>query len=132
MSNTNNNLKVGPSGVGLYVGNTEILGGGGLAFLLDNLEQVIENTKIILYINTNNHDVNFILDDTIQEVIPANSVHFINTATSHFLNMSVTENVYIHIFSDSVMLPMYYMNAGDSLPVDMTSDDGVVIIISRN
>lgn len=29
MNNTNNNLKVGSSGVGLYVGNTEILGGGG-------------------------------------------------------------------------------------------------------
>ena len=29
MSNTNNNLKVGPSGVGLYVGNAEILGGVG-------------------------------------------------------------------------------------------------------
>lgn len=28
MSNTNNNLKVGPSGVGLYIGNAEILGGG--------------------------------------------------------------------------------------------------------
>lgn len=28
MNNTNNNLKVGSSGVGLYVGNTEILGGG--------------------------------------------------------------------------------------------------------
>lgn len=27
MSNTNNNLKVGPSGVGLYIGNAEILGG---------------------------------------------------------------------------------------------------------
>ena len=106
--------------------------GGGLAFLLDNLEQVIENTKIILYINTNNHDVNFILDDTLQEVIPANTVHFINTSTSHFLNMSVTENVYIHIFTDNVMLPMYYMNAGDGIPADMTSDDGVVIIISRN
>lgn len=30
MSNTNNNLKVGPSGVGLYIGNAEILGGGGI------------------------------------------------------------------------------------------------------
>lgn len=29
MNNTNNNLKVGSSDVGLYVGNTEILGGGG-------------------------------------------------------------------------------------------------------
>lgn len=28
MNNTNNNLKIGSSGVGLYVGNTEILGGG--------------------------------------------------------------------------------------------------------
>lgn len=27
LSNTNNNLKVGPSGVGLYIGNAEILGG---------------------------------------------------------------------------------------------------------
>ena len=27
MNNTNNNLKVGSSDVGLYVGNTEILGG---------------------------------------------------------------------------------------------------------
>ena len=63
--------------------------GGGLAFLLDNLEQVVGNYKIILYINTNNHDVNFILDDTIQEVIPANSVHFINTHETHFS----TENI---------------------------------------
>lgn len=28
MSNINNNLKVGSSGSGLYVGSTEILGGG--------------------------------------------------------------------------------------------------------
>lgn len=131
MSNTNSNLKVGSSDSGLYVGNTEILG-GGLAFLLDNLKQVIGSYKIILYINTNNHDVNFILDDTIQEVIPANSVHFINTHETHFLNMSITENVYMYIYADDGLLPMESYNAGTNIPTDMTSGDGVIIIISRN
>ena len=112
----------------IFLGSQQL--GGGLAFLLDNLKQVIGSYKIILYINTNNHDVNFILDDTIQEVIPANSVHFINTHETHFLNMSITENVYMYIYTDDGLLPMESYNAGTNIPTDMTSGNGVIIIIS--
>lgn len=76
--------------------------------------------------------MNFILDDTIQEVIPANSVHFINTHETNFLNMSITENVYMYIYADDGLLPMESYNAGTNIPTDMTSGDGVIIIISRN
>lgn len=90
----------------------------------------MDNNSIILYINTNNHPVNFILDDVLEETVDANSVWFINTSRNHFLNMVTTENVYVHIFSDTVLLPMTYMIAGDTIPVDLDSDDGVMIIIS--
>lgn len=90
----------------------------------------MDNNSIILYINTNNHPVNFILDDTLEETVDANSVWFINTSRNHFINMVTTENVYIHIFSDTVILPMTYMIAGNPIPVDLDRDDGVMIIIS--
>lgn len=90
----------------------------------------MDNNSIILYINTNNHPVNFILDDVLEETVDANSVWFINTSRNHFLNMVTTENVYIHIFSDTVILPMTYMIAGNPIPVDLDNDDGVMIIIS--
>lgn len=90
----------------------------------------MDNNSIILYINTNNHPVNFILDDVLEETVDANSVWFINTSRNHFLNMVTTENVYIHIFSDTVLLPMTYMIAGNPIPVDLDAEDGVMIIIS--
>lgn len=90
----------------------------------------MDTNSIILYINTNDHPVKFILDDVLEETVDANSVWFINTSRSHFLNMVTTENVYIHIFSDTVILPMTYMIAGNPIPVDLDSDDGVMIIIS--
>ena len=121
--------KLGSQNIGkIFLGNQQL--GGGLTFPKDRLENVMDNTKIILYINTNDYPISFILDDTIEEVIAANSVWFINTSTSHFLNMTVKENVCIHILSDTVMLPMTYMRADDGLPVDLTGDDGVIIIIS--
>lgn len=90
----------------------------------------MDNNSIILYINTNNHPVNFILDNVLEETVDANSVWFINTSRNHFLKMVTTENVYIHIFSDTVILPMTYMIAGNPIPVDLDRDDGVMIIIS--
>lgn len=90
----------------------------------------MDNRSIILYINTNNHPVNFILDDVLEETVDANSVWFINTGRNHFLNMVTTENVYIHIFSNTVILPMTYMIAGSPISVDLDRDDGVMIIIS--
>lgn len=90
----------------------------------------MDTNSIILYINTNDHPVKFILDDVLEETVDANSVWFINTSRNHFLNMVTTENVYIHIFSDTVLLPMTYMIAGNPIPVDLDSDDGVMIIIS--
>lgn len=90
----------------------------------------MDNKSIILYINTNNHPVNFILDDVLEETIDANSVQFINTSRNHFLNMVTTENVYIHISSNRMLLPMTYMIAGSPISVDLDSDDGVMIIIS--
>ena len=103
---------------------------GGLTFSKDSLENVIGKYKIILYINTNDYPVSFILDDSIEEVIAANSVQFINTHESHLLNMIVKENVYMYIFTDDGALPMGWYNAGSNIPTDMTSGDGVVIIIS--
>lgn len=103
---------------------------GGLTFSKDSLENVIGKYKIILYINTNDYPVSFILDDSIEEVIAANSVQFINTHESHFLNMIVKENVYMYIFADDGALPMEWHNAGSNIPIDMTSGDGVIIIIS--
>ena len=90
----------------------------------------MDNSSIILYINTNNHPVNFILDGVLEETVDANSVWFINTSRNHFLKMVTTENVYIYIFSDTVILPMTHMIAGNPIPVDLYSDDGVMIIIS--
>ena len=103
---------------------------GGLTFSKDSLENVIGKYKIILYINTNDYPVSFILDDSIEEVIAANSVQFINTHESHFLNMIVKENVYMYIFADDGAFPMEWHNAGSNIPTDMTSGDGVIIIIS--
>lgn len=88
------------------------------------------NNSIILYINTNNYPVSFILDDNIEEIVAANSVWFINTHPSHFLNMTVKENVYMYIFADVGMLPMEWHSANSDIPTDMTSGDGVIIIIS--
>lgn len=88
------------------------------------------NNSIILYINTNNHPVKFILDDVLEETIDANSVWFINTSRNHFLNMVTTENVYIHLSSDAEKLPMTYMIAGSPISVDLDSNDGAMIIIS--
>lgn len=121
--------KLGSQNIGkIFLGSQQL--GGGLTFPKDRLENVMDNSSIILYINTNNHPVNFILDDVLEETVDANSVWFINTSRSHFSNMVTTENVYIHIFSDTVMLPMTYMIAGNPIPVDLDSDDGVMIIIS--
>lgn len=123
------NIKLGSSQVGkMYLGSNQI--GGGLTFLKDSLENVIGSYKIILYINTNDYPVSFILDDNIEEVIAANSVQFINTHETHFLNMTVKENVYMCIFADDGALPMEYCNADSDIPTDMTSGDGVIIIIS--
>jgi hypothetical protein len=44
--------------------------------------------------------------------------------------MIVKENVYMYIFADDGALPMEWHNAGDNIPTDMTSGDGVIIIIS--
>lgn len=121
--------KLGSQNIGkIFLGSQQL--GGGLTFPKDRLENVMDNSSIILYINTNNHPVNFILDDVLEETVDANSVWFINTSRNHFLNMVTTENVYIHIFSDTVILPMTYMIAGNPIPVDLNSDDGVMIIIS--
>lgn len=123
--------KLGSQNIGkIFLGSQQL--GGGLTFPKDRLENVMDNNNksIILYINTNNHPVNFILDDVLEETVDANSVWFINTSRNHFLNMVTTENVYIHIFSDTVLLPMTYMIAGNPIPVDLDSDDGVMIIIS--
>lgn len=121
--------KLGSQNIGkIFLGSQQL--GGGLTFSKDSLENVMENSSIILYINTNNHPVNFILDDVLEETVDANSVWFINTSRNHFLNMVTTENVYIHIFSDTVILPMTHMIAGNPIPVDLYSDDGVMIIIS--
>ena len=121
--------KLGSQNIGkIFLGSQQL--GGGLTFPKDRLGNVIDNNSIILYINTNNHPVNFILDDVLEETVDANSVWFINTSRNHFLNMVTTENVYIHIFSDTVILPMTYMIAGNPIPVDLDSDDGVMIIIS--
>lgn len=121
--------KLGSQNIGkIFLGSQQL--GGGLTFPKDRLENVMDNSSIILYINTNNHPVNFILDDVLEETVDANSVWFINTSRNHFLNMVTTENVCIHIFSDTVILPMTYMIAGNPIPVDLDSDDGVMIIIS--
>lgn len=120
--------KLGSQNIGkIFLGSQQL---GGLTFPKDRLENVMDNNSIILYINTNNHPVNFILDGVLEETVDANSVWFINTSRNHFLNMVTTENVYIHIFSDTVLLPMTYMIAGNPIPVDLDSDDGVMIIIS--
>lgn len=121
--------KLGSQNIGkIFLGSQQLE--GGLAFPKDRLENVMDTKSIILYINTNDHPVNFILDDVLEETVDANSVWFINTSRNHFLNMVTTENVYIHIFSDTVILPMTYMIAGNPIPVDLDSDDGVMIIIS--
>ena len=121
--------KLGSQNIGkIFLGSQQL--GGGLTFPKDRLENVMDNKSIILYINTNNHPVNFILDDVLEETVDANSVWFINTSRNHFLNMVTTENVYIHIFSDTVILPMTYMIAGSPISVDLDSDNGVMIIIS--
>lgn len=121
--------KLGSQNIGkIFLGSQQL--GGGLTFPKDRLENVMDTKSIILYINTNDHPVNFILDDVLEETVDANSVWFINTSRNHFLNMVTTENVYIHIFSDTVILPMTYMIAGNPIPVDLDSDDGVMIIIS--
>ena len=121
--------KLGSQNIGkIFLGSQQL--GGGLPFRKDTMENVMDNNSIILYINTNNHPVNFILDDVLEETVDANSVWFINTSRDHFLNMVTTENVYIHIFSDTVLLPMTYMIAGNPISVDLDSDDGVMIIIS--
>ena len=120
--------KLGSQNIGkIFLGSQQL---GGLTFPKDRLENVMDNNSIILYINTNNHPVNFILDDVLEETVDANSVWFINTSRNHFLNMVTTENVYIHIFSDTVILPMTYMIAGNPIPVDLDNEDGVMIIIS--
>lgn len=120
--------KLGSQNIGkIFLGSQQL---GGLTFPKDRLENVMDNKSIILYINTNNHPVNFILDDVLEETVDANSVWFINTSRNHFLNMVTTENVYIHIFSDTVLLPMTYMIAGNPISVDLDSDNGVMIIIS--
>lgn len=122
-------IKLGSQNIGkIFLGSQQL--GGGLTFPKDRLENVMDTNSIILYINTNNHPVNFILDDVLEETVDANSVWFINTSRNHFLNMVTTENVYIHIFSDTVLLPMTYMIAGNPIPVDLDRDDGVMIIIS--
>lgn len=121
--------KLGSQNIGkIFLGSQQL--GGGLTFPKDRLENVMDTNSIILYINTNDHPVKFILDDALEETVDANSVWFINTSRNHFLNMVTTENVYIHIFSDTVILPMTYMIAGNPIPVDLDSDDGVMIIIS--
>ena len=121
--------KLGSQNIGkIFLGSQQL--GGGLTFPKDRLQNVMDTKSIILYINTNDHPVNFILDDVLEETVDANSVWFINTSRNHFLNMVTTENVYIHIFSDTVILPMTYMIAGNPIPVDLDSDDGVMIIIS--
>lgn len=121
--------KLGSQNIGkIFLGSQQL--GGGLTFPKDRLENVMDTNSIILYINTNDHPVNFILDDVLEETVDANSVWFINTSRNHFLNMVTTENVYIHIFSDTVILPMTHMIAGNPIPVDLDSDDGVMIIIS--
>lgn len=123
--------KLGSQNIGkIFLGSQQLGGGGRLSFPKDRLENVMDTNSIILYINTNDHPVKFILDDVLEETVDANSVWFINTSRNHFLNMVTTENVYIHIFSDTVLLPMTYMIAGNPIPVDLDSDDGVMIIIS--
>lgn len=121
--------KLGSQNIGkIFLGSQQL--GGGLTFSKDSLENVIGKYKIILYINTNDYPVSFILDGNIEEVIAANSVQFINTHETHFLNMIVKENVYMYIFADDGALPMEWHNAGFNIPTDMTSGDGVIIIIS--
>lgn len=121
--------KLGSQNIGkIFLGSQQL--GGGLTFPKDRLENVMGNKSIILYINTNNHPVNFILDDVLEETVDASSVWFINTSRNHFLNMVTTENVYMHILSNKEIFPMTYMIAGSPISVDLDSDNGVMIIIS--
>ena len=124
-----NDIKVGSSEMGnIYLGTNQLSKSGSTVDV--NKDGFRYNYSMYCFINTNNHPVNFILDDVLEETVDANSVWFINTSRNHFLNMVTTENVYIHIFSDTVILPMTYMIAGNPIPVDLDSDDGVMIIIS--
>lgn len=80
MSNTNNNLKVGPSGVGLYIGNAEIL--GGLVIQYEDDYDYSEPTYFIL--NKSNTPVHFVTSSGEEITINPNSIYHTVVNTNDF------------------------------------------------
>lgn len=119
MSNENSNLRVGSAGAGLFVGSTEILGGGFEAILAERIDLP---GGLWTLINVSGKDIPLILFDyygggeNIELLLKNNSIYQANLSSGY--NIEVQEkmsNIYYKIMCDPDETIEIFVNNGEEI-----------------
>lgn len=130
--NENNNLRIGANGAGLFVGSTEIMGGGLKFQLNDDLDT---SSPTFIIINQSNKDVHFRTALGEEIVVNANSIYSTSYNTNEVLILQDTA-MCTYKFSgcgaDGRFYEQYYgwleFNAGEQFPYSDDVAQGTMII----
>lgn len=97
MSNENSNLRVGSAGAGLFVGGTEILG-GGVANLLKEITIAPDfnasNTTSILVANLSSKELTLTRNDDVT-IIPKQHIEWYSYSGNAYVELQSNEDIYV-------------------------------------
>lgn len=97
MSNENSNLRVGSAGAGLFVGGTEILG-GGVANLLKEITIAPDfnasNTTSILVANLSSKELTLTRNDDVT-IIPKQHIEWYSYSGNAYVKLQSNEDIYV-------------------------------------
>lgn len=97
MSNENSNLRVGSAGAGLFVGGTEILG-GGVANLLKEIAIAPDfnafNTTSILVANLSSKELTLTRNDAVT-IIPKQHIEWYSYSGNAYVKLQSNEDIYV-------------------------------------
>lgn len=97
MSNENSNLRVGSAGAGLFVGGTEILG-GGVANLLKEITIAPDfnasNTTSILVANLSSKELTLTRNDDVT-IIPKQHIEWYSCSGNVYVKLQSNEDIYV-------------------------------------
>lgn len=97
MSNENSNLRVGSAGAGLFVGGTEILG-GGVANLLKEITIAPDfnasNTTSILVANLSSKELTLTRNDNVT-IIPKQHIEWYSCSGNVYVKLQSNEDIYV-------------------------------------
>lgn len=93
MSNENSNLRVGSAGAGLFVGSTEIFGGGTKIYMDENVF-IRENSDKVIIVIINRTNQTVFLDFNKSYSIPPGSIYINTDSVGDALRCSNSNNIY--------------------------------------